>query len=104
MRIFGSFNILIPKIEYMQKWPVIACDQFTSQPEYWNELRKTIGYKLPALHCIMLEAELGTATDGLIDKRLFPITITSEILQQKKKLLFYNGNVDETVSDNRRAD
>ena len=68
MRIFGSFNILIPKIEYMQKWPVIACDQFTSQPEYWNALRKIIGYDPSTLHCIMPEAELRTATDEQYQK------------------------------------
>ena len=24
------------------KWAVVACDQFTSQPSYWKELRETI--------------------------------------------------------------
>lgn len=31
-------EILLPKEEDMQYWPVIACDQFTSQPEYWQKV------------------------------------------------------------------
>jgi hypothetical protein len=27
----------------LTKWAVIACDQFTSQPEYWNEVEKVVG-------------------------------------------------------------
>jgi hypothetical protein len=27
----------------LSKWAVIACDQFTSQPEYWNEVEKIVG-------------------------------------------------------------
>jgi hypothetical protein len=27
----------------LNKWAVIACDQFTSQPEYWNEVQKIVG-------------------------------------------------------------
>ena len=63
MPIFGSFNVLIPQEEYLQKWSVIACDQFTSQPEYWKELRTVIGDAPSALHCILPEAELCTV-DG----------------------------------------
>ena len=27
----------------LTKWAVIACDQFTSQPEYWNEVERIVG-------------------------------------------------------------
>ena len=32
MQCFGSADILLPQVEEMEKWAVIACDQFTSQP------------------------------------------------------------------------
>ncbi len=63
MSVFTSFDVLIPRKEFLSKWPVIACDQFTSQPEYWEEVKKTVGDAPSALHCILPEAFLPTATD-----------------------------------------
>ena len=31
-------DILLPRDCDMTKWAVVACDQFTSQPEYWEEI------------------------------------------------------------------
>ena len=33
---FYPANILMPKGQDMHKWAVVACDQFTSEPEYWQ--------------------------------------------------------------------
>jgi len=34
-------SILLPKEGIdMQKWSVVACDQYTSEPEYWRKWRK----------------------------------------------------------------
>ena len=27
----------------MTKWSVVACDQYTSEPEYWNDVEKIVG-------------------------------------------------------------
>ena len=37
-------QVFLPKpgMDYT-KWAVIACDQFTSQPEYWNEVERLVG-------------------------------------------------------------
>ncbi len=49
MKIIGDIGIQIPQVYLPQKgtdltkWAVIACDQFTSQPEYWNDVEKIIG-------------------------------------------------------------
>jgi len=49
MKIIGDLGIQIPQVYLPQKgtdltkWAVIACDQFTSQPEYWNEVEKIVG-------------------------------------------------------------
>ncbi len=58
MAVFNSFNILLPKEEYISSWPVVACDQFTSQPEYWEALRAEVGCAPSALNCILPEVEL----------------------------------------------
>lgn len=52
-------HILLPKQGTdMYAYSVIACDQFTSQVEYWNDLKETIGNKLSTFHMIYPEAYL----------------------------------------------
>lgn len=40
---FKRGNILLPKNVDMTKWSVVACDQYTSEPEYWNEVNEIVG-------------------------------------------------------------
>ncbi len=48
MKIIPDIGIQIPQVYLpkpgtdLTKWAVIACDQFTSQPEYWNDVEKII--------------------------------------------------------------
>mgnify|MGYP001164777345 FL=1 len=42
----------------MHKWAVIACDQFTSQPEYWERVRETVGDAPSTFKLILPEAWL----------------------------------------------
>lgn len=51
-------NILIPKNIPLEKWAVIACDQFTSQPEYWRSVRAFAAGQPSTLDMILPEAEL----------------------------------------------
>ncbi len=43
------------------KWAVIACDQFTSQPEYWREVEAYVGSSPSALHIVQPEIDLNAA-------------------------------------------
>jgi hypothetical protein len=49
MKNIPDLGIQIPQVYLpkpgtdLTKWAVIACDQFTSQPEYWNEVEKIVG-------------------------------------------------------------
>ena len=38
LSIFKKADILIPQNVDFKKWSVVACDQYTSQPEYWKEV------------------------------------------------------------------
>lgn len=65
MRLYPSIGIQIPDIllpisgiDY-QKWAVIACDQFTSQPEYWNQVNEIVGEAPSTLRLILPEIFLG---------------------------------------------
>lgn len=58
-RLFGTADILIPQVKNMEKWAVIACDQFTSDAEYWQRVAKnTKGYPSTA-NLILPECYLG---------------------------------------------
>ena len=36
-------KILLPNVSDMERWASIACDQFTSEEEYWKELYTFVG-------------------------------------------------------------
>lgn len=58
-KIIVAPHILLPKQGTdMNAYAVIACDQFTSQIEYWNDLKDMIGEKLSTFHMIYPEAYL----------------------------------------------
>ena len=58
---FYPADILLPKDADMTKWAVVACDQFTSQPEYWEAVEKTVGDAPSTLRLILPEAKLNDA-------------------------------------------
>jgi len=49
MKIYPDLGVLIPEIDLpkpgidLSKWAVIAVDQFTSQPEYWDQVEHLVG-------------------------------------------------------------
>ncbi len=55
---FYPADILLPKNADMEKWAVVACDQFTSEPEYWERVDKRVGGDPSTLRLILPEAEL----------------------------------------------
>ena len=57
-KIFLPGDILVPKDADMSLWSVIACDQYTAQPEYWESVEKRIGDKPSTLKLIIPEAFL----------------------------------------------
>lgn len=57
--LFQPFDILLPRTEDYRKWSVIACDQFTSEPQYWEQARKEIGNCKSTMNLILPEAYLS---------------------------------------------
>ena len=56
---FYPADILLPKEADMTKWAVVACDQFTSQPEYWQAVEETVQEAPSTLRLILPEAKLN---------------------------------------------
>ena len=64
---FEPADILLPDDTVEKdKWAVIACDQFTSQPDYWDEVKKYVGDS--ALNVVFPEIYLG-GKDGISDEK-----------------------------------
>lgn len=59
MNLFCPADILLPNGVDMERWAVIACDQFTSDQAYWRRVRDFVGETPSTLHLILPEAELG---------------------------------------------
>ena len=64
MNAFLPADILLPQVDSMEKWAVIACDQFSSQPAYWERVRETAGDAPSTINLILPEAELGTEKEA----------------------------------------
>ena len=58
----GLPDILLPKPGTdLSRWAVIACDQFTSEPEYWRKVEQFVGHAPSSLNLIYPEVYLGEA-------------------------------------------
>lgn len=52
-------QVLLPAQDVsMEKWACVACDQFTSQPEYWQKVEKFVGNAPSTLHMVLPEVYL----------------------------------------------
>ncbi|MBQ8893281.1 MAG: DUF1015 domain-containing protein [Clostridia bacterium] len=64
---FYPAEILIPQHTDMKKWSVVACDQYTSQPEYWARVREFVGEAPSTLKLMQPEAELTATNSAMIN-------------------------------------
>jgi len=68
---FRRCDILLPKFsdnpEKMQQWSVVACDQYTSEPEYWKEVEQITKGAYSTLRLTVPEIYLN---DADIDERI----------------------------------
>ena len=65
MSIFKRSDLLIPY--QLEHWPIIACDQFTSQPEYWKKVESIVGNNASAYNLVFPENKLGTDNEKIIE-------------------------------------
>ena len=58
---YSSTDILLPDFNKTDpsSWAVIACDQFTSQPDYWKKAEEIVGDKPSTLNMILPEVYLS---------------------------------------------
>jgi len=86
--LFSPADILLPKHCDMTKWSVIACDQYTSQPEYWERVDRFVGESPSTLRLILPESRLE---DGRVDEYIQEINHTMS--------QYLRGGIFETLPD-----
>ena len=55
---------MLPRVESMERWSVIACDQFTENADYWRRVDDYVGDAPSTLRMILPEAEIGRGDVG----------------------------------------
>ena len=97
--VFQPADILLPDFNMIdpEKWSCIACDQFTSEPDYWEEAEKTAGSQPSALNLVLPEVYLDDA-----DRRIPMIHGTMRKYLNENVFRSYPGSmiyVERTQSD-----
>lgn len=101
MHIVTSTDILLPRTEDMGAWSVIACDQFTSEPEYWAAAEARAAEKPSTLSLMLPEAWLHTARADGADGRIAGTMrryLAEDVFQTVPDSFIY---VERTLSDGR---
>jgi len=107
MRKFEQLGIMTPQIYLprpdidLKKWAVIACDQFTSQPEYWKQVEDLVGNAPSTYHLILPEVFLGKPEE---QKRLQTINANMQRYLDESILQPFDGMVyiERTVAGRTR--
>jgi len=102
MKIISDIGIQIPEVYLpkagtdLNKWAVIACDQFTSEPEYWHDVEKIVGDAPSTLNLTFPEVHLEKPGE---EQRIQSIQATMKkymdegILQPREGLVYVERTV-----------
>jgi len=107
MKNFPDLGVQIPEIQLpvssvdLQKWSVIACDQFTSQPEYWKQVADFVGEAPSTLQLVFPEVFLGKEDESSRIRHIHTNMqhyLESNLLQSHQGMIY----VERTVSGKTR--
>ena len=106
MRNYPSIGIQVPDILLpkegidLNKWAVIACDQFTSQPNYWAEVKSLVGNAPSTYNLILPEAFLGKPEESEHLKKIAASMdkyINNGTLVQREGMVYIERTINEKV-------
>lgn len=93
-------DILLPRPEYRENFCVVACDQFTSEPAYWEETESIVGSGYSALRLIYPEIYLNERPEERINEinRNMREYLEQGVFQEYSNSIIY---VERTLMDGR---
>ena len=99
--IFTPADILIPGGVPLEKWSVIACDQFSSEKEYWARVRENVDGAPSTLDMIIPEAYLDETGE---EKKIKDISAAADDYLESGLLRIVENSfiyVERTLADGR---
>ena len=87
---FLPADILLPQNVDMTKFSVVACDQYTSEPDYWQAVRTLVKDSPSTLHMIFPEADFKTAD---FDQTIYSINHTMTQYLEKDIFKTYHNSL-----------
>ncbi len=106
VKIHEDIGVLVPDIYLpkagtdLQRWAVIACDQFTSEPEYWREVENIVGDAPSTLNLtfpeVYLEAPGKEERIGRIQASMRAY-LDSGLLQPREGMVYVERRIGEKV-------
>jgi hypothetical protein len=103
MKTYDDIGVQIPQIYLprqgtnLTKWAVIACDQFTSEPEYWQKVETLVGDKPSTYNLILPEVYLekpGEAARIKFIQDKMRYYLQNNILEPHEGLIYIERSVD----------
>lgn len=97
---FYPAETLLPANADLTKWSVVACDQYTSQPDYWQEVEQFVGEAPSTLRMIVPELYLEEAG---VEQRIADVNasmdryLASDLFRVTDQFLY----VERTLRDGR---
>ena len=103
MKTYPDIGIQIPQILFpkkgtdLSKWAVIACDQFTSEPEYWRKVESLVGDEPSTYNLILPEVYLEKPGEErrikfIQDKMRY--YLQNNVLVQREGLIYVERTMD----------
>ena len=88
---FTPADILLPDFSEHQayQWAVVACDQFTSEPEYWEAVERKVGDAPSTLRLILPEVYLEEQADRIPQINAAMDEYLKDVLKEHKDCMIY---------------
>ena len=99
MKHFLPADILLPKKDF-DKWAVVACDQYTSEPDYWEETGRIVGGAPSALNIILPELYLqkdNSVRIGKINQKMSEYLDGGVFNEYKNTMIYVERESNHTV-------
>lgn len=95
---FSKANILLPNEIDMEKWAVVACDQYTSELDYWKDVHNIVGDEPSTYKITLPEIYLEDDTENRIKKinATMKEYLDSNLFTEYKDAMIY---IERTQSD-----
>ena len=82
--LFNRSEMLLPKDAQMSKWSVVACDQYTSEPDYWERVKDFTANETSSYNLILPEVYLEESD---VDSRIEKINTKMKELRKRQRRL-----------------